>query len=390
MNCQLLLLTLIWSGASHPGGGSQESPPAPLVDPLSRDDSEQVADQLWADRAARIQRDHQPAWDAREIRIDDRTMKFAFRTFGEPSPSGRSLYISMHGGGGAPAAVNDRQWQNQIRLYRPAEGIYLAPRAPTNTWNLWHEPHIDRFFQRLINDAVLLEGVDPNRVYLTGYSAGGDGVYQLAPRMADRWAAAAMMAGHPNNASPLGLRNIAFTIHMGGDDSAFNRNGVAANWKQTLAELRKDDPDGYLHEVHIHDGLGHWMNGRDADAIPWMAERTRNPWPRRVVWHQSPVTHGQFYWLAVDPDNQRGGSTVIAESQGQTVRVVEANGIDRLEILLNDRMMDLDQPVRVEFGDRVLFEGLLRRTRDNLELTLAQRGDRCFMFPARVIVDVGP
>ena len=72
--------------------------------------------------------------------------------------------------------------------------VYLAPRAPTDTWNLWHQAHIDRMFQRLIENLVVFENVDPNRVYLMGYSAGGDGVYQVAPRMADRFAAAAMMA----------------------------------------------------------------------------------------------------------------------------------------------------------------------------------------------------
>jgi poly(3-hydroxybutyrate) depolymerase len=47
----------------------------------------------------------------------------------------------------------------------------------------------------------LFRGVNPDKVYLLGYPAGGDGVWQLAPRMADRFAAAAMMAGHPNGAS---------------------------------------------------------------------------------------------------------------------------------------------------------------------------------------------
>ena len=56
----------------------------------------------------------------------------------------------MHGGGGAPAEVNDKQWQNQISLYQPAEGIYMAPRAPTDTWNLWHQDHIDVFFALFI------------------------------------------------------------------------------------------------------------------------------------------------------------------------------------------------------------------------------------------------
>ena len=108
---------------------------------------------------------------------------------------GRSLFLSLHGGGGAPAEVNDSQWRNQIALaqgYRPQEGLYVAPRAPTNSWKLWHEDHLDALFDRLIADLVVLENVNPNRVYVLGYSAGGDGVYQLGPRMADRWAAASM------------------------------------------------------------------------------------------------------------------------------------------------------------------------------------------------------
>ena len=125
----------------------------------------------------------------------------------------------MHGGGGAPPQVNDQQWENQKRLYTLSEGVYLVPRAPTNTWNLWHQGHIDGMFSRLIENMIALEDVNPDKVYLMGYSAGGDGVYQLAPRMADRFAAAAMMAGHPNETSPLGLRNLPFTLHMGGRDS---------------------------------------------------------------------------------------------------------------------------------------------------------------------------
>ena len=90
----------------------------------------------------------------------------------------------MHGGGGAPRRVNESQWENQIKLgkaYKPAAGLYVAPRAPTDSWNLWHEGHIDPLFDRLIQNMIVFEGVDPDRVYLMGYSAGGDGVYQLAP-----------------------------------------------------------------------------------------------------------------------------------------------------------------------------------------------------------------
>ena len=65
------------------------------------------------------------------------------------------------GGGNAPARVNDSQYENQIKLaqaYKPKAGLYVAPRAPTDTWNLWHEAHIDPLFQHLIEDYVALGG----------------------------------------------------------------------------------------------------------------------------------------------------------------------------------------------------------------------------------------
>ena len=34
--------------------------------------------------------------------------------------------------------------------------------------------------------------------------------------MSDRWAAAAMMAGHPNETQPLGMRNVPIAIQVGG------------------------------------------------------------------------------------------------------------------------------------------------------------------------------
>ena len=74
-----------------------------------------------------------------------------------------------------------------------------------------------------------------------GRSAGGDGIYQVAPRMADRFAAAAMSAGHPNDSSPLGLRNTAFTIHMGENDSLYNRNDMAVKWGNDLRKLNEED-----------------------------------------------------------------------------------------------------------------------------------------------------
>jgi hypothetical protein len=293
----------------------------------------------------------------------------------------------MHGGGNAPAAVNDQQWQNQIKLYQPKDSLYIAPRAPTNTWNLWHEAHIDPLFDRLIEDAVVLGDVDPNHVYIMGYSAGGDGVYQLAPRMADRLAAAAMMAGHPNDASPLGLRNIGFAIHVGALDNGYNRNKVAAEWGKKLDELHAADPKGYVHQFQLHPGRGHWMNLEDKVAVDWMAGFTRDPLPLKVVWKQSTVTHDRFYWLAVPPKSAKAGALVVATRDGPTIDIEKAEDVPHLTVMLNDKMLDLDKPVTITSAGRELFRGKLKRTVGELAKTLAERGDPDLVFGAAVEVE---
>ena len=354
---------------------------------LSKDDAATAANLLYADSLARLKADRAAEWKAKSITAAGQTMKFDYRTFGEKPKRGRALFISMHGGGSAPAAVNESQWQNQIGLYKPAEGVYLAPRAPTDSWNMWHQAHIDALFDRLIEDAVACADVDPDRVYLMGYSAGGDGVYQLAPRMADRFAAAAMMAGHPNDASPLGLRNIGFTIHVGANDNGYNRNKMAAEWKQKLADLRQADPEGYAHEVHLHEGRGHWMNLEDKAALPWMAEFTRDPTPDRIVWLQDDITHSRFYWLSVDEDNAVGGARIEATVTGQTVEI-ESSGVSQVSVRLSDEMVDLDQPVSIVAGGSPVYEGVAPRTILALWTTTVERGDPALAFCFQVTVDL--
>lgn len=342
---------------------------------LTSADADLHAAEFAATRARSIQIDRADEIERSAITLGEHTLKYAVRTIGDEPEGGRSLWISLHGGGGAPAEVNDSQWQNQIRLYTPEEGIYVAPRAPTDTWNLWHQGHIDGLFDRLIENMVAQHGVNPDRVYLLGYSAGGDGVYQLAPRMADRFAAASMMAGHPNEARPLGLRNLPFAIFMGSEDAAFDRNTVAERWGDELEALQADDPSGYPHRVTIYEGLGHWMQRRDAEALPWMQQYTRRIWPDRVVWFQDDVVQRRFYWLSVDAEDAVAGTLVRASVSGQTITITADTPPASLTLRLHDRLLDLDEPVRVILNGEQAFSGRVLRTRGAIESSLMERLD---------------
>ena len=349
---------------------------AALMAPLSRSEAERAVELLSADWLARLAAERKDELEALSITIGDKTLRWLEKTFGEPPSDGHSLWISMHGGGNTRAAVNDTQWRNQSRLYEPAEGIYVAPRAPTDTWNLWHEGHIDPLFQRLIETYVVVRGVNPDRVYLMGYSAGGDGVWQLAPRMADRFAAAAMMAGHPNEASLVGLRNLPFAIFVGGNDAAYNRNKVAAERVAELDRLAKDDPGGYVHMSRIYEDARHWMNGNDAEALPWMARFQRDPWPKKVAWQQDDVVHRRFYWLRIPDDTEiKDRQQFIATVQGQSIEL-EGDVPSKLCLRLSDRLLNLDEPVTVSVDGREIFADKVQRQAAAILNSLVERADR--------------
>ena len=355
---------------------------------LSKDEASRAIELLWKDHEAMVRETRSEEMKAKSISLNGKTMKFDFIIFGEKPKDGRSLFISMHGGGGAPPKVNEGQWRNQMRLYKPKEGIYLCPRAPTDTWNLWHQSHIDPLFDRLIENLIVFEGVSPERVYLMGYSAGGDGVYQLAPRMCDRFAAAAMMAGHPNESTPLGLRNLPFALQVGANDGSYGRNKVAAAWGKKLAELRGNDPKGYDHFVKIHEGKGHWMNLEDSVAVPWMAKRTRDRLPEKIVWKQDDVTHGRSYWVALPPEEIKARQLITVSRDGQQFNVDEADGVGSLCILLNDEMIDFDEPVTVNFGGKKVYEGKVNRSISAIAKTMIDRGDLGLIFSAILNVNL--
>lgn len=316
--------------------------------------------------------------------MGDKTLRWLEKTFGEAPADGRSLWISMHGGGEAPERVNTQQWQNQIRLYEPEEGIYVAPRAPTDKWNMWHQEHIDPMFAHLIESMVALRGVNPDKVYLMGYSAGGDGVWQVAPRMADRFAAAAMMAGHPNEAQLLGLRNLPFAIFMGKNDAAVNRNKVAVEKSAEIAELRKADPDGYVHLSRIYPGLGHWMNGKDTEGVPWMAKFRRNSWPQKIVWFQDDVIHHRFYWLRLPEGTAVKGQKITADIEERTIRLT-GDVTPGTQILLSDKLIGLDEPVEISVNGKTPFAAKPVRTLGTIRAALKERLDPA-ATPTAVIV----
>ena len=339
---------------------------------LSLPEAEKIEKNIYNDFKKEIIVTRSGEMEDRVIELKDKKIKFDIKHFGEQGEDGWSLFISLHGGGGTTESENNRLWNRHKTLYELEDGILFTPRSPSNTWNMWFQSHVDTFFNRIIQNMIAFHNVDPNKIYIMGRSAGGDGIYQVAPRMADRFAAAAMSAGHPNDSSPLGLRNTAFTIHMGENDSLYNRNDMAVKWGNDLRKLNEEDPEGYRYYIKIYKNKGHWMDNLEASALDWMSDFIRNPYPSKVVWKQGNVLHKRFYWLR--NEDPSFGDLIECNIDDQIITVLSSSS-SKITIQLNDDLVDMDREITVNYLGRQLFKGFVYRDIDIIKRSIREYGD---------------
>lgn len=352
---------------------------------LNKQESESVKKQVIAEWKSRMSELYDDAYNEHIIRRDGLQLGLGYFIRGAEPAGGRSLWISMHGGGNAPKETNDQQWENQIYLYQP-QGIYVAPRAPWDDWDMWFKAPIDSLFQDLITMMIVKENINPDKVYIMGYSAGGDGVWRLAPRLADHWAAAAMMAGHPGDVGLRNLVNTPFTIWVGALDSAYDRNKEVQKRGEEMDELSQSVPGKYIHETHIVAGKGHWMDQVDTAAVSWMQRYTRDAHPQQIIWTQEECLRNAFYWVSLPPSVKPvRGNTFDARIEGNTI-TIDKMDYDEVVIWLDDDMVDLSQPVTIQYDGRTLFRQVVERTEESMRQSIYERKDPSFCFPANVTI----
>jgi len=364
-----------------------------------------------------------------------KTMRFSMDKKGQPGEAGYPVYIALHGGGQTSPAVNDSQW-NHMKIYYKSSvdhGIYIAPRGVTDTWNLHFVPESYPLYDRMIENLIAYENADPERIYLLGFSAGGDGVYQIIPRMPDRWAAANMSAGHHNFISFQNLAQVPFLLQMGEHDSAYQRNRVAAENFRALQHLQQGNPGLYQHDLFLHFNGSHnswydnqpegvpqiiladpvgWLDSGDrsvirvnSNAVHWLRNYQRNSRPNTLVWDMATFAgrpQGQganyvasesirarlassedlFYWLDRSPETggRNGFLKVQLDSKENRIVFQDLENINGLRLLLTPEMLDFSRQVRVKIGDEIIGDINLTSRLNVMTRTLLERSDPRFLF----------
>lgn len=354
-----------------------------------------------------------------EITIGNVTMKHSFSKIGKPGANGYPLYIALRGGGVNDEKLSDDEWKAMSTHYKSSisSGIYVAPRCFIAYYDEHYRPESFLFYDRIIEDAIAFYNVDPNRVYILGFSSGGDGVYQVAPHMADRFAGANMSAGYPHERRVGNLYNLPFCIQMGELDSAYDRNILAAEYDGLLNEAAERYGGGFYHTTYIHvngshnnwydnstvkqavytgDDVAKWLKNPSqakisrigTDSVLWLNQFTRDPYPQKVVWDtdvSASLRRSQaFYWL--DRDGGLTYSHIVASysKDANSVNIEECDATaGTLKVYLNPEMLNINHRVKVEvLGKNYYVKPIV--SEQIMESTLYARGDKNYMFTSEI------
>ncbi len=381
---------------------------------------QEVRDLLWEEYLAEIRAD-----ETRKNEVDNQVMaygevnmKYGIQIKGEPDEQGYPLYIALHGGGASDTPeTNNQQWTQMALYYNKnvKNGIYINPRGVRDTWDTHGNPESYPLYDRLIENMIAFYDVDPNRVYLLGFSAGGDGVYMITPKMTDRFAAANMSAGHPNGINLANLYNMPIQLQVGIFDTAYNRNTVTAEYDVVLDKLAQTYGGGYLHNVFIHTQYGHnfydnrtleqevladpvaWLENGDttsvmanANAIHYLNQYTREALPKRVIWdftnRASMRDVESFYWLSASKDVTEGMIIASYDKETNSITIEENSANGPVKVLISNDMLDVFAPITVNTPSRS-YEVTVTLEYDLLKSTTYERGDKNYQFVASILLE---
>ena len=358
------------------------------LEKLLNENERAVRQLVWESyRIAPIHNSLKQDFDSNQVRFEKHISPYSVKTVGKRPANGWGLFIAMHGGGGTTQEFNDSQWRRMQTYYRdhPEVGgyIYIALRAPNNTWNGFYTGYTYPLIQNLLRQFMLFADVDPNKKFIMGYSHGGYGAFAIGPKMPDYFAAIHSSASSlADGANPATLRNTVFTTMVGAKDTMYGRYKNIVNFQKEIQVLRGNRTDIYPVTVqiianHPHSGLP------DRDKIAEMYANVRNPVPPELTWRLSDNVIHDFFWLQTNvPKAGMSMNTTIQKNN-----IVTQTNLAGASILLDSRLIDFKKPVVLELNGKKSTHKLKPSLRIFCQ-TMQERGDPELAFTTKMVLDL--
>jgi len=303
------------------------------------------------------------------------------------------LVITLHGGGrGVGSGGQIMGLLGGTYLSRGC--IVAAPTVPPNA--TFSEPVSETFIREIIWQVSLEYSVDPTRIYCTGHSMGGVGAWYMAVRMPDMFAACSPAAGNPSCVVDYrSLYNTPLFVVHGSTDTQVSPKDDQKAAAAIKALPAKDRREGYFvyREITTTDARGHALPAAIIkEMATWMLRWRQDGLPKRVLCvcpfirttAQPVIPYSRSFWLAIDGMNFEARADGTVEKDN-VIRIT-ATGANRIEVFLNDDMVDLDRPVKIYLNARLAHDKIVARSAAFLLEHARKTRNRGAVFAAKVVL----
>jgi pimeloyl-ACP methyl ester carboxylesterase len=265
--------------------------------------------------------------------------------------------------------------------------LVLFPDARRYWWN-------DRpaaMVHALLSEVLRTFNVDPNRVYLAGFSNGGTGAIRYASWWRDRLAAAAFLMGAGSYSSDeseppllINLLELPLLFLHGEQDKRIPLRTA----RETVDALRQLAPDGPV-VLHIFPDRGHdvVLDADEGMTAPFLQQHERDPFPRQVVFQARDLRYPRHFWLEI-LDKKKGLAKVQGHIEADNTIRIDTHGVKRLRLLLRPELLPREGQVRVVLNGKKVFDGLLAHDCGLLQESWQESADPFLAHSAELVFDV--
>lgn len=307
-----------------------------------------------------------------------------------PKPVG--LFIGLHGGGKNSADAGGAAGQWGGAGSKNCMGVFPWVLEPL-TEGEWNKDNEMEWLCLLIEEIKHTYLIDTNRIYVAGHSMGGYGSWGMGGHHPDLFAAVGPCAAAPivryetgrvQYHEPGCLENFFNTpirFYNCPDDTQV----PVAGSRYANAKFKEWGFKDFEYNEYVGIGHGYPPTGL-SPIIEWMTTRTRNPYPKKLLWYPTRTYRKHSYWLSVEetPGNAGERTRVEGEIVDNVVTVKYDKFAPKLTVWLNEKLVDFSKPVTITVNGTEKFKGMLKPSFEVALESAVMRNDSNMWYTAAV------
>ena len=320
-------------------------------------------------------------------------------------PSGVLFLLHGLNGDGSQLIPHYQQWAESKGLIIAAPTAKKLGKEKNEDWSStaesfrhWWSYRPDGFVLSALSQLKREFPIDENRVYLSGYSMGGFGTWNLGLRFPDRFAAGAPIAG--------GISQHEYEIERDDARRALVQNALhlpfyfvhgEADRTVSVEHDRKTRDQlkelGYPHKYVEVPRAGHILDVRAQSPLmkgiqKWLERKQRNAHPNIIRFHSLGEYMNQAYWLRIDEFEGEGPGEVTAKIGKKNAITLETRGVRKLTVFVDDTLIKLTRPITIEWNGAEVFDDKVKSTSEAIIASWRAREDRHLLYPAMISLEL--